>query len=171
MSAEEVAAAAQRALRREPLFRSLGQRIQELRTAQVESAAIDFDGRRRWLGRFRDWLLYNEDRLHRLAREETGKPWDDLAMGEVAVAVDVLNYFMGRGEEFLTPVHERPHSPAMATKKLAVEYSPYPSSAASSPRGTRSLRTRCSTSPRALMGGCAVLFNGLAASRWTRTTR
>jgi hypothetical protein len=43
----------------------------------------------------------NQDRPRRLVRDETGKSWGDLSMGEVAVAVDVLNYYADHGEEFL----------------------------------------------------------------------
>src|SRR5207249_1009013 len=96
----------------------------DLRAAQREWSAAGFDGRREWLGRFRDWLLDNEARLHRIVRDETGKSWGDLAMGEVAVAVEVLNFYMSQGERYLTPMKERPHSLAMATKKLVVEFSP-----------------------------------------------
>ncbi len=109
MGAEEVAAAAE-----------------SLRREQVEWEAIGFAGRRRWLRLFRDWLLDNQDRLQHLVREETGKSWGDLSMGEVAVAVDVLNYYADHGEAFLRSRSPHPHSAAMLTKKLVVERRPYP---------------------------------------------
>src|SRR5947208_15102712 len=86
-----------------------------LRAAQPEWHAIGFAGRREWLAKFRDWLLDNEERLHRMVREETGKAWGDLAMGEITPSVDVLNYYLKNGERFLRPERRRPHSLPMLT--------------------------------------------------------
>jgi acyl-CoA reductase-like NAD-dependent aldehyde dehydrogenase len=139
MSAQDVAAAAQ-----------------ALREEQAEWEAIGFAGRRRWLRLFRDWLLDNQDRLHRLVREETGKSWGDLSMGEVAVAVDVLNYYADHGEAFLASRSPRPHSAAMITKKLVVERSPYPLVGVITPWNAQIANAMLDI-PAALMAGCAVL--------------
>jgi len=127
-----------------------------LRAAQVEWEAIGFSGRRQWLGKFRDWLLDNEDRLHRIVRDESGKAWGDLAMGEVPVAVEVLNYYMKHGEKFLSPQTPRPHSLAMIAKKLVVERSPYPLVGVITPWNAQ-ISNPMLDIPAALMAGCAVL--------------
>jgi acyl-CoA reductase-like NAD-dependent aldehyde dehydrogenase len=129
---------------------------QALRQQQVEWEAIGFGGRRYWLKLFRDWLLDNEDRLHRLVRDETGKSWGDLSMGEVAVAVDVLNYYTAHGESFLATRSPRPHSAAMITKKLAVERRPYPLVGVITPWNAQIANAMLDI-PAALMAGCAVL--------------
>jgi len=139
MSAQEVAAAAE-----------------ALRQEQVEWEAIGFAGRRRWLRLFRDWLLDNQDRLHHLVREETGKSWGDLSMGEVAVAVDVLNYYADHGEAFLKSRSPRPHSAAMLTKRLVVERRPYPLIGVITPWNAQIANAMLDI-PAALMAGCAVL--------------
>ncbi len=139
MGAEEVAAAAE-----------------SLRREQVEWEAIGFAGRRRWLRLFRDWLLDNQDRLQHLVREETGKSWGDLSMGEVAVAVDVLNYYADHGEAFLRSRSPHPHSAAMLTKKLVVERRPYPLVGVITPWNAQIANAMLDI-PAALMAGCAVL--------------
>jgi acyl-CoA reductase-like NAD-dependent aldehyde dehydrogenase len=128
----------------------------QLRNAQPAWEALGFAGRRRWLQRFGDWLLDNEDRLHRLVRDEAGKAWRDLASSEVPTAVEVLNYYADHGEEFLAPRTPRPHSVAMATKKLAVEYRPYPLAGVITPWNAQIANAMLDI-PAALMAGCAVL--------------
>ncbi|KAA9160479.1 aldehyde dehydrogenase family protein [Amycolatopsis acidicola] len=127
-----------------------------LRDAQPEWEALGFAGRRRWLAAFRDWLLDNEKRLHELVRDETGKAWGDLAMGEVTPSVDVLNYYLKNGERFLAPWHPRPHSPAMLTKRLTVTYDPHRLVGVITPWNAQ-LAMQMLDVPAALMAGCAVL--------------
>jgi acyl-CoA reductase-like NAD-dependent aldehyde dehydrogenase len=127
-----------------------------LRAAQPEWEAIGFAGRRAWLGRFRDWLLDNEDRLHRLVQDETGKSWGDVAMGELTPAVDVLNFYAANAERFLADVHPRPHSLAGITKKMTVRYRPHPLVGVITPWNAQ-LSMPMLDIPAALMAGCAVL--------------
>lgn len=127
-----------------------------LRAAQPEWEAIGFAGRRMWLGRFRDWLLDNEQRLLRMVQEETGKSWGDLALGEITPAVDTLNYYLKHGERFLRPERQRPHSPAMMTKKLSITYSPHQLVGIITPWNAQ-LSMQMLDAPAALMAGCAVL--------------
>jgi acyl-CoA reductase-like NAD-dependent aldehyde dehydrogenase len=128
----------------------------QLRNAQPAWETLGFAGRRRWLQRFRDWLLDNEQRLHLLIRDEAGKAWGDLASSEVPTAVEVLNYYADHGEEFLAPRTPRPHSIAMATKKLAVEHRPYPLVGVITPWNAQIANAMLDI-PAALMAGCAVL--------------
>jgi acyl-CoA reductase-like NAD-dependent aldehyde dehydrogenase len=127
-----------------------------LRAAQPEWEAIGFAGRRKWLGRFRDWLLDNEDRLLRLVQQETGKSWGDVAMGELTPAVDVLNFYAANAERFLADAHPRPHSLAGLTKKMTVSYRPHPLVGVITPWNAQ-LSMPMLDIPAALMAGCAVL--------------
>ncbi len=127
-----------------------------LRAAQPGWEALGFAGRRRWLRRFRDWLYDHEDELLRLVQAETGKTWGDLALGEVTPAVDVLNYFVKHAESFLKPHKERPHSPAMLTKRMWTTYKPHQLVGSITPWNAQ-LSMQMLDIPAALMAGCAVL--------------
>ena len=127
-----------------------------LRAAQPGWEAIGFSGRRQWLRRWRDWLLDNQDRLHRIVRDESGKAWGDVTMGEVPVAVEVLNYYIDHGEAFLSAQSPRPHSLAMITKKLVLERHPYPLIGVITPWNAQ-ISNPMLDIPAALMAGCAVL--------------
>jgi acyl-CoA reductase-like NAD-dependent aldehyde dehydrogenase len=127
-----------------------------LRAAQPAWAALGFAGRRHWIERFRDWLLDHEDELHRLVQDETGKTWGDLALGEVAAAVDVLNYYASRSERFLRPTRSRPHSLAMANKRMRTTYHPHRLVGSITPWNSQ-IAMQMLDVPAALMAGCAVL--------------
>lgn len=129
---------------------------ERLRAGQPEWERIGFEGRRRWLGRFRDWLLDHERELLELVQAETGKSWGDLALGEITPAVDVLNYYMSRGERFLKPRTALPHSLAMANKRLRTTYHPYQLVGSITPWNSQ-IAMQMLDIPAALMAGCAVL--------------
>jgi acyl-CoA reductase-like NAD-dependent aldehyde dehydrogenase len=126
-----------------------------LRAAQPAWLALGFDARARWLARWRDWLLDNAERLGRLIQSETGKSWNDTGV-EVPTAMEVINYYARHGKGFLEPERRRPHTPAMAAKRLSVEYSPHQLLGVitpwNAPVGVPMLDI-----PGALLAGCAVL--------------
>lgn len=129
---------------------------QRLRAAQPAWEALGFEGRNVWLRRFRDWLYDHEDELLRLVQSETGKTWGDLTLGEVTPSVDVLNYFIKHGERFLSPHRERPHSLAMATKRMWTTYVPHQLVGSITPWNAQ-LSMQMLDIPAALAAGCAVL--------------
>jgi acyl-CoA reductase-like NAD-dependent aldehyde dehydrogenase len=129
---------------------------ERLRAAQAGWQELGFAGRRRWLERFRDWLLDHEDELLRLVQKETGKAWGDVALGEILPAVDVLNYYAARGERFLRPTTTRPHSLAMANKRLRTTYHPHQLVGSITPWNSQ-IAMQMLDIPAALMAGCAVL--------------
>jgi len=129
---------------------------ERLRAAQPAWEELGFAGRRVWLERYRDWLLDHEDELLRLVQKETGKTWGDLALGEILPAVDVLNYYAARGERFLRPTATRPHSLAMANKRLRTTYHPYQLVGSITPWNSQ-IAMQMLDIPAALMAGCAVL--------------
>src|ERR1700760_4311991 len=48
-----------------------------LRTAQPAWQQLGVDGRARWLGKWRDWMVYHTDELLTGLQLETGKSWGD----------------------------------------------------------------------------------------------
>ena len=106
--AEEVRAAVARLRRNQPAWEALGP-----------------TGRGEWVGRLRDWLFDNDERVAELLQRETGKPWQEATL-EVPFAIDLLEYYRKRAEKFLADSHPRPHDLLTASKKLTIAYRPYP---------------------------------------------
>ena len=61
--AEEVRAAVARLRRNQPAWEALGP-----------------TGRGEWVGRLRDWLFDNDERVAELLQRETGKPWQEATL-------------------------------------------------------------------------------------------
>jgi acyl-CoA reductase-like NAD-dependent aldehyde dehydrogenase len=127
----------------------------ELRTAQPEWQAVGFDERARWLHKLRDWLLDNETRLLRMVQDESGKSQTD-AGAELPVALEVINYYARQGKRWLQPRNVKPHTLAMATKKLTLTYHPYPLVGLITP-WNGPIGNPMLDLPAALLAGCAVL--------------
>ncbi|MDO3402982.1 aldehyde dehydrogenase family protein [Mycolicibacterium neoaurum] len=96
----------------------------QLRRAQPEWEALGPRARGVHLLRWLDWLLDNERRLLTLVQQETGKSWADASM-EMAVVVDVINYFVANGEAFLQDRKVRPAGPANSMRRLRVQVRPH----------------------------------------------
>lgn len=96
----------------------------ELREAQPGWEALGPRGRSANLLRWLDWLLDNERRLLSLVQAETGKSWADTSL-EMAVAVDVINYFTKNAEKFLADRRVRPAGAANALRRLRVQVRPH----------------------------------------------
>jgi acyl-CoA reductase-like NAD-dependent aldehyde dehydrogenase len=99
--------------------------VARLRRNQPAWEALGPTGRGEWVGRLRDWLFDNDERVAELLQRETGKPWQEAAL-EVPVAIDLLEYYRKRAEGFLADSHPRPHGLLTASKKLTIAYRPYP---------------------------------------------
>ncbi len=95
-----------------------------LRAAQPGWQQMGVDGRARWLGKWRDWLLDHTDELLTLLQLETGKSWGDTCI-EIA-GVQIINYWIDKAAEFLADESVRPYGAANAAKKLTIAYEPYP---------------------------------------------
>lgn len=95
-----------------------------LRAAQPAWEAIGPRARGRHLLRWLDWILDNEQRLLRLVQLEAGKSWSDAAV-ELAVVLDVINYFVDNGERFLADRKVRPAGVANAARRLRVRARPH----------------------------------------------
>lgn len=96
----------------------------ELRAAQPEWEALGPRGRSAHLLRWLDWLLDNERRLLEMVQAEAGKSWADASM-EMAVTVDVINYFTKNAEVFLADRKVKSAGPANAVRKLRVQVRPH----------------------------------------------
>jgi betaine-aldehyde dehydrogenase len=96
-----------------------------VRTAQPAWEALGNKGRARWLGRLRDWLLDNQDRIAEVMQRESGKVWAE-ASAEVPYVADLTNFYGKKAEKFIGEQKVAAHSPLMKTKKLRVQYRPYP---------------------------------------------
>ncbi|RZS43491.1 betaine-aldehyde dehydrogenase [Herbihabitans rhizosphaerae] len=99
--------------------------VDDLRAAQRGWEAAGLDERIRWIGKYRDWLLDNADRLTDLLRAETGKPLAEANL-EVGLSIDLINYYAERAPRYLAVERPWPHNLFTAVKQLSVEQRPYP---------------------------------------------
>jgi acyl-CoA reductase-like NAD-dependent aldehyde dehydrogenase len=99
--------------------------VARVRANQPQWEALGIEGRYRWLGRLRDWLLDNADRVADTMQAETGKVRGDTA-AETIYLTDLINFYGTKAAKFIGEEEVRPHSPLLAAKKLSVVYRPYP---------------------------------------------
>jgi acyl-CoA reductase-like NAD-dependent aldehyde dehydrogenase len=125
-----------------------------LRTAQPVWQQMGVDGRARWLGKWRDWLLDHSDDLSTVLQLETGKSWGDARI-EIA-SLQFINYWIDNAAEFLADESVRPYGAVNAAKKLTISYEPYSLVGVITPWNTP-LSMPMLDIPAALMAGCAVL--------------
>jgi acyl-CoA reductase-like NAD-dependent aldehyde dehydrogenase len=91
----------------------------QLRAAQPEWEDLGPHGRGKYMFAFLDWILDNEKELVGIMQEETGKSWGDAGL-EVAMAVDLINYYGKHAAEFLADRKVKSWGAAGMTKKLRV---------------------------------------------------
>jgi acyl-CoA reductase-like NAD-dependent aldehyde dehydrogenase len=99
--------------------------VARVRANQAEWEAIGIEGRRRWLGKLRDWLLDNSERVADTMQSETGKVRAE-ATTEAIYLTDLINFYGAKAAKFIGDESVRPHSPLLASKKLTVQYRPHP---------------------------------------------
>jgi acyl-CoA reductase-like NAD-dependent aldehyde dehydrogenase len=99
--------------------------VARVRANQPEWEALGIEGRYHWLGRLRDWLLDYAERVADTMQAETGKVRGDTA-AETIYLTDLINFYGAKAAKFIGDETVRPHSPLAATKKLMVQYRPYP---------------------------------------------
>jgi acyl-CoA reductase-like NAD-dependent aldehyde dehydrogenase len=128
---------------------------QELRLAQPGWEALGVAGRCAWLGRWRDWILDNQERLLKLLQDEAGKSYGDASI-EILAAVEVINYYVSNGPDFLADEHPSPAGLANKVKKLRVRHRPHQLVGIITP-WNYPLAMPGMDVPQALIAGCAVL--------------
>jgi len=103
---------------------SVAASVARVRANQPEWEAAGIEGRYRWLGKLRDWLLDNSERVLDTMQEETGKVRAD-ASNEPAYLADLINFYGTKAAQFIGEEAIRPHTPLLAAKKLRVQYRPH----------------------------------------------
>jgi acyl-CoA reductase-like NAD-dependent aldehyde dehydrogenase len=103
----------------------VAEKVARVRAAQADWEAMGIEGRYHWLGKLRDWLLDNRDRVLDTMQRETGKVRADAA-NEPAYLADLINFYGTRAAKFIGEESVRPHSPLLAAKKLRIQYRPHP---------------------------------------------
>jgi betaine-aldehyde dehydrogenase len=104
---------------------SVAATVTRVRGNQPEWEALGIEGRYRWLGRLRDWLLDNQERVLDTMQAETGKVRAE-ADNEPAYLADLINFYGTKAAKFIGEEAVRPHTPLLAAKKLRVQYRPHP---------------------------------------------
>ena len=128
-----------------------------VRANQADWEALGFRERRRWLGKLRDWMLDNADRIADTMQAETGKVRAEAA-NEAIYLTDQVNFYGGQGREVPRANEKvRPHSPMVASRKLRIQYRPYPVVGLISPWNFPLILSLGDAIP-ALMAGAAVVM-------------
>jgi acyl-CoA reductase-like NAD-dependent aldehyde dehydrogenase len=130
--------------------------VARVRANQPEWEAMGIEGRYHWLGKLRDWLLDNKDRVLDTMQLETGKVRAD-AMNEPVYLSDLINFYGTRAAKFIGEEALRPHTPLLAAKKLRVQYRPHPVAGIISPWNFPLILSLGDAIP-ALQAGCAVVI-------------
>lgn len=126
-----------------------------IRAQQTSWEMLGFTGRRKWIERYRDWLLDHDLELGGLLQVETAKPVQEARI-ELALALDLLNYYCKYGEEFLADEHPRGHNVISKLKRLTITRRPHPVVGVISPWNFPLLITLVDSLP-ALLAGAAVV--------------
>jgi len=129
--------------------------VQRVRANQSEWEAMGIEGRYHWLGKLRDWLLDNHDRVLDTMQAETGKVRAD-AQNEPGYLADLINFYGTRAARFIGEESVRPHTPLLAAKKLRIQYRPHPVVGIISPWNFPLILSLGDAIP-ALQAGCAVV--------------
>jgi acyl-CoA reductase-like NAD-dependent aldehyde dehydrogenase len=130
--------------------------VARVRANQPEWEAMGIEGRYHWLGKLRDWLLDNEERVLDTMQAETGKVRAD-ASNEPGYLADLINFYGTRAAGFIGEESVRPHTPLLASKKLRIQYRPHPVVGIISPWNFPLILSLGDSIP-ALQAGCTVVI-------------
>ncbi|MDQ2629965.1 MAG: aldehyde dehydrogenase family protein [Actinomycetota bacterium] len=134
---------------------AVAEKVARVRANQAEWEAMGIEGRYHWLGKLRDWLLDNQDRVLDTMQLETGKVRAD-ASNEPGYLADLINFYGAKAASFIGEESVRPHSPLLASKKLRIQYRPHPVVGIISPWNFPLILSLGDAIP-ALQAGCAVV--------------
>ena len=130
--------------------------VARIRGNQPAWEALGFKGRRKWLNELRDWLLDNSDRIADTLKAETGKVRAEATI-ETPYLADQINFYGSKAEKFLGEQKVRPNTMLAATRKLRLQYRPYPVVGLISPWNFPLVLSLGDAIP-ALMAGAAVVL-------------
>lgn len=131
-------------------------KARELRLFQPEWEAMGPRGRKKWMMKWKEWILDNSDHLTEVLMSETGKSRGDASVEAMGVA-DYINYWAGHAEEFLADKHPSGHTALYKIKKLTTVYRPQPLVGIIEPWNFPLAMLGLDVPP-ALAAGCAVLL-------------
>ena len=135
---------------------SVAEKVARVRANQAEWEAMGIEGRYHWLGKLRDWLLDNQERVLDTMQLETGKVRAD-ATNEPGYVADLINFYGTKAAGFIGEESVRPHTPLLASKKLRIQYRPHPVVGIISPWNFPLILSLGDAIP-ALQAGCAVVI-------------
>ncbi len=95
---------------------SVAETVARVRANQAEWEALGIEGRYHWLGKLRDWLLDNDERVLDTMQAETGKVRAD-ARHEPVYLADLINFYGAKAAKFIGDETVRPHSPLVAVEE------------------------------------------------------
>ena len=130
--------------------------VSRVRGNQPEWEALGNKGRFRVLSQLRDWLIDNYDAVADTMQRETGKVRGE-AGGETVYLTDLINFYGKKANKFIGEQRVAAHSPAMKTKRLRIQYRPYPVVGVISPWNFPLILSLGDALP-ALQAGCAVVI-------------
>ena len=99
--------------------------VARVRANQAEWEAIGIEGRYHWLGKLRDWILDNTERIGDTMQAETGKVRADVSL-DLGYVADLINFYGSKAADYIGDETVRPNSPLLAAKKLTIQYRPFP---------------------------------------------
>jgi acyl-CoA reductase-like NAD-dependent aldehyde dehydrogenase len=105
--------------------KTIAEAVARVRANQADWEALGNEGRYRWLGKLRDWLLDSADQIADTMQAETGKVRGDTG-AELIYLADLINFYGSKADKFIGEETVRAHSPLLATRKLKVQYRPHP---------------------------------------------
>lgn len=130
--------------------------VARVRANQPEWESLGFKGRRHWLNQLRDWLLDNSDLVADTLKAESGKVRAEATI-ETPYLADQINFYGSKAEKFIGEQKVRPHSLLSATRKLRLQYRPFPVVGLISPWNFPLVLSLGDAIP-ALMAGAAVVM-------------
>ena len=104
---------------------SIAATVARVRANQAEWEALGIEGRYHWLGKLRDWILDNTERISDTMQAETGKVRADISL-DLGYVADLINFYGSKAAGYIGDETVRPNSPLLAAKKLTIQYRPFP---------------------------------------------
>ena len=134
----------------------VAEHVARVRSNQSEWEAMGFAERRRWLERWRDWMIDNREHIADVVQEETGKVRGDSGLESIYVEM-AINFWGTNGEKYLADETPSPGLLPGKVKRLRVRYRPYPVVGIISPWNFPLILSAGDAIP-ALMAGSAVVI-------------
>ncbi|WP_181063320.1 aldehyde dehydrogenase family protein [Nocardia nova] len=133
-----------------------------LRAAQPAWEASGVAQRVRWLRRYADWLLDNEDRIVGLLAAEVGKPLVEARI-EFTAPIELIKYLTGEAKRMVRTERPRSANTLGSLKSVTVAHRPYPVVGVITPWNFPLGLALCDAIP-ALLAGAAVVVKPAPAT-------